>query len=551
MLSVNAQAKAKSRADLEYGQVLYEFYQQDYFSALVEFEYASSIDNTMSQSDFAQVLKGGMLLSYGVADEAYDLFNSVLATTETEEVKNRAWYYLAKLFYSKSDWEKAADSVAQVGGVVPEDIYMQYHYLSTLINLDEDQLNKAQETMERLANDKTFYPYLLFNMAIGHIRSGSVSKAVTNLEQVAAYKGSNRELLTLADRARHGLSQLAIQTGNFPQAWEYLRGIQTTGLYSNRALLTFAWSAIKLKRYKEAIPALQALNQRSIAIPEVQEAKVLLSHLYEQEGSAKKALKANLLAEKQYKEGMSQVTAARKLINQRDVPKEFITNLNRIVNDSEWNKTEASVNYQQLTPFLIDLMASNAFNEILNELTDLYLIHENLSQWSSFISQHKLVLNNSYNRAFDQELLEKYLQGVELRDRLDEQSQELRLHTLKLKSSEQKRFEAILEATSSQLDELNEKIAQLEKVEPYKPPQGIDRLVAKRHRELGAKLKTTETYIAILEPLVRKLVNAELDKHEERMQYYWAQSRLAKARLYDETLLLLENTRDTKSGGAK
>ena len=44
--------------------------------------------------------------------------------------------------------------------------------------------------------------------------------------------------------------------------------------------------------------------------------------------------------------------------------------------------------------------------------------------------------------------------------------------------------------------------------------------------------------------VIRKLVNIELDKHESRIRYYWAQSRLAKARLYDATLTTLDKAQE-------
>ncbi len=540
----NTHARAKIRAELEYGPVLYDYYQENYFSALVEFEYALAKANKTAKAAPAQVLKGGMLLSYGVGDDAYDIFDSLLAANESKATTNRAWYYLAKFYYSKSDWEKATSSIANITGVVPDDINLQYHYLSSLVRIDANDLGAAQKTMDLLSEEKSFYPYLLFNMAIGYLRSGDLTSAVSNLERVAAYTGSSEELLTLADRAKHGLSQLSVQAGNFSQAWTYLRGIQTTGLYSNRALLTYAWSAIKLKRYNDAMPALQILNKRSISIPEVQEAKVLLSHLYEQEGSERKALKANLLAEKEYKNGMAQVLSARKIIDTNHVPKEFISNLKAIVGDSEWSGEQSSVSYKKLTPFLIDLMASTAFNEIFNELKDLYAIQNNLRHWSSQMDQHTLILKGSYNRSLNKELRKGFERSVDLRSRLTDQSQELRLHTLTLGVSDQKRFKAMLEATSKELTILDDKIAQLNKIKPYKPPAGIDKLVDRQHRKLKRKLKTTEQYIAVLEPMVRKLVHAELDKHEERMKYYWAQSRLAKARLYDTTLMVLDAARE-------
>jgi len=211
-----------------------------------------------------------------------------------------------------------------VKGKLPDEIRLLYHYLGTLVRINANDLAVAQNSIEKVAKDSPYYPYLAFNMAVGHLRNNDLESAVTKLEEVTRYSGNSEESSVLADRAKHALSQLAIQTGHYPQAWMYLQGIRTNGLYSNRALLTYAWSSIKLKRYNDAIPALEILNSRSIAIPEVQEAKVLLSHLYEQEGSPRKALKTNLLAEKEFKKGIEQVKEARKIIALRDVPREFI-----------------------------------------------------------------------------------------------------------------------------------------------------------------------------------------------------------------------------------
>ena len=85
VLSVN-----KSTTDLEYGVILFDYFQQDYFSALIEQEYAQAINNTTAKSPRGQVLKGGMMLSYGMADEAKRMFDTLLDSAAPEEVKNRA-----------------------------------------------------------------------------------------------------------------------------------------------------------------------------------------------------------------------------------------------------------------------------------------------------------------------------------------------------------------------------------------------------------------------------------------------------------------------------
>lgn len=547
LLSNPAFSKAKSRADLEYGTVLFDFYQQDYFNALIEDEYNRANNNNQALSSEGRVLRGGMMLSYGIPDQAYAIFTEILDKEESETVKNRAWYYLAKLYYNKSETQNAMAALSKVKGVIPKDIHLLYHYLASLIRINANHLGQAQQSVDKVAKDTPYYPYLLFNMAIGHLRAGKLDAAVTSLEGVTKYTGQSEELSVLADRAKHGLSQLAIQTGHYPQAWNYLTGIRTTGLYSNRALLTYAWASIKLKRFNDAIPALEILNSRSIAIPEVQEAKVLLSHLYEQEGSPRKALKANLLAEKEFKKGVDQVNEARRIIALRDVPREFISNLEAIVNDSDWYGSQPSVNYQSLTPFLIDLMASNAFNETLKELADLYAIHDNLSYWSEQASQHLLILESASRKSFGDSLKDSFSKSIEIRNQMQEQNQELRLYTLTLDVDDQERFKTLQASMTKELDLLDDKITQLKSVKaPYEPPKNMPAVVAQKHQQIQKQLKRTEQHIAVLEPIMRELVNAELDKHEERMRYYWAQSRLAKARLYDSTLLELEKLKSER-----
>ncbi len=533
-----------NKEELEYGTVLFDFHQKDYFNALIEMEYNKAIRNDIALSSEGSVLTGGMLLSYGVPDEAYTIFTSLLNDNESVLVRNRAWYYLAKLYYSKSNNTRAIAALSKVQGEVPQDIHLQYHYLASLIELKENHLGSAQKNMDKISRDTPIFPYLQFNMAIGQLRNGNLTEAVSNLEGVTSFAGQSEELSVLADRAKHGLSQLAIQSGHYPQAWTYLQGIRTGGLYSNRALLTYAWASIKLERFNDAVPALEILNSRSIAIPEVQEAKVLLSHLYEQQGAPRQALKANLLAEKEFKKGVQQLNEARRIIGLREVPREFINNLEAIVNESDWYGSQPSVNYKTLTPFLVDLMASNAFNETLKELADLYAIHDNLSYWDEQAKQHLLVLTNSREKSFSDSLKESLEKSVAIRDKLAEQSRESKLYSLTLEVEEQERFEVLLQSMSDELALLDDKIKHLQGIKaPYEPPKNMGQIVSAQHKSIKQQLTRTEKYIAVLEPIMRDLVNAELDKHEDRMRYYWAQSRLAKARLYDSTLLELEKAR--------
>lgn len=532
----------QSRPELEFGTVLFDYHQQDYFSALIEYDYHYAQKNREATQPTGRLLSGGMMLSYGMGREPEKIFNQLLQENTPEEVRNRAWYYLAKLYYNKSDPEKAYETLERIHGNISPELHFDYHYLATLIKSDGSHLSEERQAIDKIPEDFPQYPYLLFNFAISHLSVDELTPAVRYLEKVAYFNTKGEEELeVLSDRAKHGLAQLAMQTGHLARSWTYLSGVRTTGLYSNRALLSYAWAAIRLKKFNEAIPALEILDGRSIAIPEVQEGKVLLAHLYEQQGYPRKALKGNLLAEKEFNRGLRMLDEARQAIGKLDVPREFIANLEAIMDKSDWYGSKPSVDYMKLTPFLIDLMASNAFHETLKELADLYAMEKNLEHWLRQTREHKVVLENARQRNFQKEMKESVAKSEQFSQSLTEQSEELALYILTLNAEDQKRVTMLLDSAKKELALLESRVTNLVSLDSaYQQPASYQAMVEKNHRRIEQQLKVTRSYIKKLEPIMRNLVKDELNKHDDRMRYYLAQSRLAKARLYDSTLLSLE-----------
>ena len=64
--------------DLHYGEVLFYFYSEDYFSAIVHLLAADASQRLSRSETESQVLLGGLYLSYGLHDEADRIFHSVL-----------------------------------------------------------------------------------------------------------------------------------------------------------------------------------------------------------------------------------------------------------------------------------------------------------------------------------------------------------------------------------------------------------------------------------------------------------------------------------------
>lgn len=550
----NSDEEVKLR-DLKYGTILFDYYQQNYFASLIGYEVANSRGELNHQIDEARLLHGGMTLSYGLPDEAESIFQQLLnakdkkETSEeineeiNEEVRNKAWFYLAKMYYHKGEANKAGETLNYISGDIPQDIHNEYNYLATLINIRNKNLTSAEEALNSVMKGSVFEPYLIFNLASSQLKNGDTPNSEVNFQKVIDY-GTNHpeeEFQVLADRAKQALAHIDIEQENLLAAWLHLQFVRTTGLYSNRALLSYGWSAIKLERYDIAIPALRALDRRSISIAEVQEAKVLLGHLYEQQKAPRTALKQYLLAEKSFASGIASIESARRVIAGQRIPEEFVINLDAMMDETDWYGSQPSLDYNKLTPFLIDLMSSNSFHVVLKELRDLYALRENLSYWSRQAQEHQLIIRHR-RQGWSSERLGSFIDDSRIqKDAMEVEISELALHAKTLSVKEQDRFAPLLDSTKDDFKFLETNFTKIEKIKkPYKESEKTLLWMAKLHERIHQQLIQTDGMIKKLESVMRIVVNAELDKHEERMRYYWAQARLGKARLYDQTLNSIE-----------
>jgi len=248
------------------------------------------------------------------------------------------------------------------------------------------------------------------------------------------------------------------------------------------------------------------------------------------------------------------VAEARRIIDKKDVPEEFVTNMQAIMDDSDWNSAKPDVDYKNLTPFLIDLMASHPFHETLKELAELYSLRENLNYWLRQADEHLIIMDNATKKAFDERSQALIDTSAALTERFDEQKRELSLLNLTLEEEAQERVGILLTSTDEALAVLDEKVVMFQTLETvYTQPSEYRPEVEDLHERIRVLLQKTELNIVKLEPVMRSLVKAELDRHEERMNYYLARSRLAKARLYDTNLSTLRDAQraaqeETESG---
>src|SRR5690606_38246792 len=147
----------------EYGGILFNYFQQDYFAALGQYQYSDGKNALQHHCDEARLLQGGMALSCGLSVQAGQTCNYLLTPQVHASQRNRAWLYLAKLHYQKADIPRAAHALQQIDGSLPADLAAEFNYLATLLNIRNHQLDAAQQGLQQAGADQ-YQPYLLYNL---------------------------------------------------------------------------------------------------------------------------------------------------------------------------------------------------------------------------------------------------------------------------------------------------------------------------------------------------------------------------------------------------
>lgn len=528
--------------DLKYGVILFEFYQQKYFETLVEFDYAAARGGIQNHGDYPQLLKGGVSLSYGLDRQAKAIFSKLIADNTSEEVQNRAWFYLAKMLYLRGDINDAATTLSNVQDIMPPDIDQEYRYLAALINIKLGYFDEAETISRGFDHDSAYAPYIYFNLGVAFGKQREYVRAIGDLKKSTEYADQGSELLRLSDRAHMAIAYLYEEDQKFTDAYAQINHVSTSGIFSNRALLGSGWASVNSGAFRDALAPLTILQQRSMAVPEAQEAALLLPHVYEKLGLDGRAAEGFIDAYERYGETLEKLEKARKSLKHADILELFVRNLDEVLGESDWFGIAPSVSLNSLSPFLLDLISDHSFQSILKDLRDLYAIRNNLDAWKRKQDDFDVIIKarsaslNIKQRKRNLALYSK--QQADLQDKLAR----LTLQSKTLDNDDQQRFQWLLAEVNSQLYSAGMMLGQLDDAPGVSMnTDSYAQLVNENMNTLDTELVKTNKLIGKVEKVILELVNAELDIHEERLKYYRVQAQLAKARILDRSLAHLDD----------
>jgi hypothetical protein len=389
--------------DPHWGDVLFYFYQDDWLQALTRLGASEDFNRIPNHGTEAELLKGGLYLSLGQHEEAGRIFKALLNDNVPLDVRNRAWFYLAKVWYQRNYLDDAATALSSIRGALPGDLEPERHLLEAQVLMYLNRFDDAIRALERWQpvgdHGDIWSSYARFNIGVAMVRQGKVEEAAELLNEVGQIAAPNEEAAALRDKANLALGFAWLKANRPDDAKKVLQRVRLEGPLSNKALLAVGWADSAEKRYTKALAPWLELRDRNMLDSAVQESYLAIPYAYAQ-------LAANGQAAEQYVTAVEAFSAESQRIDQSI---EAIRNgglLEAIVTNDKADQVGWYWQLQNLpdapeTRYLYHLLATHEFQEGLKNYRDLRLMQRNLAAWSLSVQAFNDMVDTR-RRAFDQ-----------------------------------------------------------------------------------------------------------------------------------------------------
>jgi len=364
--------------DLDYGDVLFHFFQDDYFDALVRLEVSRDLNRIEHHSAEAELLSGGLYLSLGLHSEASRIFNRLLAGPVPQSVSDRAHFYLARIGYQRGYHAEAWRSLERIRAPLPGQLESERRLLASNVLMAQGRFSEAVGALQQAADDD-WAPYARFNLGVAMVRSGSAEEGRRLLESVGTMAAQSDEERSLRDRANLALGFAHLQERAGEPAVAALSRVRLDGPFTNRALLGLGWAESDVQRPERALVPWLELREGRLLDSAVQESFLAVPYAYAQLASNGQAAQQYRLAVQAYAEESTRIDESIAAIREGGF-------LDAILDASPQDETVGWFWQLQNVPdaphtrYLYHLLASHEFQEGLKNYRDLRIMQRNLER---------------------------------------------------------------------------------------------------------------------------------------------------------------------------
>ncbi|MBU1191078.1 MAG: hypothetical protein KKE76_05115 [Gammaproteobacteria bacterium] len=369
--------------DLAYGEVLFDFYQENYFDAISRLQQAQAQGELNYHAKESELLLGGMSLAYGLDRDATQRFNALLNETVRPEVRDRAWYYLGRMAFQKG---RPADAAAALAHIDLQDDSRalrkqraEQRMLFGHVQLAQGNAAAAVQAFSDWKGPADERDYADYNLGIAMLESGQVDAGLKQLDKLGERPADNDEQYALRDKTNLALGYRLLQAGKAAQARPYFDRVRLQGPLSSRALLGAGWADAEQEQFKQALIPWLELHGRDSRDLATQESWLAVPYAYAQLGAEARAVElyqAAIMAFSDEARALDQAIAA------LDQGRLIETLLTAEGSGRSWFWQVAQLPTTPETRYLIDMLAGHRFQEAVKNLRDLQDLRNRLQVWA-------------------------------------------------------------------------------------------------------------------------------------------------------------------------
>ena len=366
--------------DLHYGDVLFHFYQDDNFEALTRLLAYGQWGRLPHHLADAELLAGGLYLSLGMHNEAGERFARLLTPSTPAGVRNRAWFYLGKVWYARGYDDKAEHALRSVTGLLPPELEAEKTHLLANVLMHGGRYDEAVQILDAFQGRSDWVAYARFNLGVALVRKGQLADADRYLTSVGEMATGTPEMLALRDKANLALGFAYLQADQPANAKVVLERVRLDGPLSNKALLGAGWANAALGDFEGALAPWLELRDRNLLDAAVQESWLAVPYAYGKLGANAQAAEYYETAMREFdKEGLSLDAAIAGLRS------------TRLLDDLLAQETEGRLGwFWQLkelpdaprSRYLYAVLAGHDFQEGLKNYRDLAFMQQRLDAWA-------------------------------------------------------------------------------------------------------------------------------------------------------------------------
>jgi hypothetical protein len=380
-----------------YGDTLFHFWQDKYFSAVTGLMVSQHFQRMSPHDDDSEILRGGLLLSYGMHHEAGQIFARLIERGAPPSVRNRAWYFLAKIRWQRGLQAEAEDAIARIDGKLPAPLEEDRGLLHANLLMARGEFAGAAELLRGMTDPKNPSQasyYARYNLGVALVKSGDVVGGSALLDEVGRMpitdRAATEEQRSLRDRANVALGFAALQDNRSEDARRVLERVRLESLHANKALLGFGWAAAAAKQADKALVPWTELAGRSLGDAAVLEAKIALPYAYAELGAYGQALEGYEGAVAQFD---TEQAALRESIDAIRSGK-LVEGLDKRNPGEEmgWFWNLAELPEMPHAGHLTQVLAQHDFQEAFKNYRDLMFLGRNLAQWRDSLGAYRDML---------------------------------------------------------------------------------------------------------------------------------------------------------------